>query len=686
MDVLGIFSTADFMPHGHCYMWSPGVLWLHVVADTLITLAYATIPLGLIWLVRKRRDLTFSWMLLCFGTFILACGATHALEILTIWTPVYWLSGSVKVVTALASIGTAIFLLRLLPTLRALPSLSQLTTANLALEHEVELRADAERSLREGNEQLEARITERTAELKNTVALLRASEERLRAIVETAVDAIITIDARGTVDSLNPAAERMFGYRSEEIIGRNVNMLMPSPYREGHDSYLEAYMRTGVRRIIGIGREVEARRKDGSTFPIDLAISEMSIAGEVRFTGIIRDISQRKRQEQELRQVNEALRASEERYRTIVETAEEGIWVVDGQSRTTFANRRMADLLGCGIEELGNRPIWDFMDDEKQAMAARSPQRGVLGARETHEFRLRRYDGRPLWTLMSTSPLRDANGQDIGALTMVSDISELKRNEERLAQLNTELEHRVAARTEQLTAVNRELEAFSYSISHDLRAPLRSIDGFSRAVIDDCGPILDPGCLRHLERVCEAAKQMSDLIDGMLMLSRLARSEVRRELIDVSALAASVVEALRIADPGRQVEVRIAAHLRLRADAVLVRAVFENLIGNAWKFTRERTPGVIEVAHAADHGRGVIMVRDNGAGFNMAYADKLFVPFQRLHGVNEFPGTGIGLATVKRVLDRHAGRIWVEAEVGRGATFFIDFGGQRSPATMVLPD
>jgi PAS domain S-box-containing protein len=543
MDVLGLFSTADFMPHGHCYLWSPAVLWLHVLSDALIFIAYATIPVSLIWLVRKRRDIVFDWMLLCFGTFILACGATHAMEIVTVWTPVYWASGAVKVVTAVASIGTAFFLVRLLPTLRSIPSVAQLTSANLALEREVAMRASAERELREGNERLEARVAERTAELERALSSLRASEER---------------------------------------------------------------------------------------------------------------------------------------YRTIVETADEGIWVVDGQSRTTFANRRLADMLGCGSEGLGGRPMRDFMDEGQLAMADGKAPRAA-GERESREFRLRRRDGSPLWTLMSTSRLRDGQGNDIGALTMVSDISELKRNEERLAQLNADLERRVAERTAQVTLVNHQLEGFSYSLSHDLRAPLRAIDGFSRAVSDDWGSALDEEGRQNLERVWKAAAQMSELIDGMLALARLTQAEISRERVDISALSAEVVAALRIAEPARQVEVRIAAGLVVQADTVLVRAVLENLIGNAWKFTGRKPQPLIEVAAAPGQGPGVIMVRDNGAGFDMAFVGKLFVAFKRLHKEQDFPGTGIGLATVKRILDRHGGRVWVEAALERGATFYLDFARNQAP-------
>lgn len=220
-------------------------------------------------------------------------------------------------------------------------------------------------------------------------------------------------------------------------------------------------------------------------------------------------------------------------------------------------------------------------------------------------------------------------------------------------------------------AANRELEAFSYSVAHDLRAPLRSIDGFSQAVLEDCAEALDDTGKRHLGYVREAAQDMAALIDGLLSLSRVTRSELRREPIDLAGLARSVLAQLQRTAPGRVVETVVAENMTAHGDARLLRSVLENLLGNAWKFTRNRAAATIEVGSRKHNGECIYFVRDNGAGFDMAYADKLFGAFQRLHSAAEFEGTGIGLATVQRIVKRHGGRIWAESEVGRGATFFF---------------
>lgn len=219
-------------------------------------------------------------------------------------------------------------------------------------------------------------------------------------------------------------------------------------------------------------------------------------------------------------------------------------------------------------------------------------------------------------------------------------------------------------------AANRELEAFSYSVAHDLRAPLRSIDGFSQAVLEDCAEALDEAGKRHLGYVREAAQDMAALIDGLLSLSRVTRSELRREPIDLAGLARSVLAQLQRA-PGRVVETVIADDMTAHGDARLLQSLLENLLGNAWKFTRNRAAAKIEAGCLTHNGECIYFVRDNGAGFDMAYADKLFRAFQRLHSTAEFEGTGIGLATVQRIVKRHGGRIWAESEVGRGATFFF---------------
>ena len=227
------------------------------------------------------------------------------------------------------------------------------------------------------------------------------------------------------------------------------------------------------------------------------------------------------------------------------------------------------------------------------------------------------------------------------------------------------------ARQTLLDAANKELEAFAYSVSHDLRTPLRSIDGFSQALLEDYADNLDELGRDYLQRVRGASQRMGQLIDDLLDLSRTARREFRRAPVDLSTLAHLVYEGLRRSDPDRQVEFAGAPGLSASGDIGLLRIVLDNLLGNAWKFTAKRPHAQIEFGATVASGVTTYFVRDNGAGFDMAYADKLFAPFQRLHGMTEFPGTGIGLATVSRIVHRHGGRIWAEGAVNQGVTVFF---------------
>jgi len=243
--------------------------------------------------------------------------------------------------------------------------------------------------------------------------------------------------------------------------------------------------------------------------------------------------------------------------------------------------------------------------------------------------------------------------------------------EAQVRELNAELERRVRERTAELEAANRELEAFSYSVSHDLRAPLRGMDGFCQVLLEDYGDRLDEEGRDHLHRVRSASQHMARLIDDLLKLSRVTRTELRRDKINLSRIAHDIAASLQSAEPERQVSWIIADGLVGEGDRRLLRVVLENLLGNAWKFTSKHLRSTIEFGCSEMRGAMTYFVRDDGAGFNMAYTDKLFGPFQRLHGMQEFEGNGVGLATVQRIISRHGGRVWAEGEVERGACFFF---------------
>ncbi|MDK9725045.1 MAG: PAS domain S-box protein [Sterolibacteriaceae bacterium MAG5] len=376
-----------------------------------------------------------------------------------------------------------------------------------------------------------------------------------------------------------------------------------------------------------------------------------------------------------------ALRESRASYREIFDSVNEVIFQTNARGEWELLNPAWRQVTGIAIEDAVGKPMASLFHDEERATVEQMyslMQRGV--ERDCRfEVRFTRRDGSVGWLNVAQHVRNDESGAFAGTSGILDDITERKLAAERMASLNLELENRVRLRTAELEASNRELEAFSYSVSHDLRAPLRAIDGFSRLIEEDYADKLDDTGRGYFARVRSATQRMSQLIDDLLNLARITRATMNRQPTDLSALAADVLKELTEGEPGRRVEAEIAAGLVANVDPVLVRVVLDNLIGNAWKYSAKRDVARIavgmETRQTAQGSERVFFVRDNGAGFDMAYADKLFRPFSRLHGTNEFAGTGIGLATVQRVIYRHGGRIWADAVVDGGASFYFTLPG-----------
>ncbi|TMA37004.1 MAG: PAS domain S-box protein, partial [Deltaproteobacteria bacterium] len=327
-------------------------------------------------------------------------------------------------------------------------------------------------------------------------------------------------------------------------------------------------------------------------------------------------------------------------------------------------------IFGYSAEEVVGKPISILLPPGRQGEEPQILERLKAGELvESFETMRRCKDGRDIDVSVTISPIRDSRGNLVGASKVARDITDSKRAQEAIARAKDAAEN-----------ASRELESFSYSVAHDLRAPLRSIDGFSQALLDDYSERLDAEGKGYLKRVRESAQYMAQLIENLLMLSRVTQSDVHLERVDLSALARAAATRLRDTQPERQVEFIIADGMVGNGDGRLLRILFQNLLDNAWKFTSKRPKARIEFGRCQEPGHAVYFIRDDGAGFDMAYASKLFGVFQRLHRVNEFEGTGIGLATAQRIVRRHGGRIWAEGEVDRGATFYFTLaeGEQRA--------
>ncbi|BEH08398.1 MULTISPECIES: sensor histidine kinase [Geobacter] len=384
----------------------------------------------------------------------------------------------------------------------------------------------------------------------------------------------------------------------------------------------------------------------------------------------------------ELHETNQALRESEERYRLLFSSNPHPMWVYDMETLAFLeVNDAAVAHYGYTREEFLAMTIRDI----RPSTDASALEVSVARARQCPGLDLagiwchRKKDG-TLLAVEITSHTLDFGGRP-AEVVLANDVTERVRADEEIRRLNGELEERVQARTRELEHANRELESFSYSVSHDLRAPLRHIDGFSRMLLEDYGERIDATGKGYIQRIRSAAQRMGRLIDDLLQLANVSRSELEKRQVNLSALAQVIGLGLKQIEGREDVTLRITEGVMAFGDPRLLRVVLENLLSNAWKYTGKRADAVIEFAvEEQGSGRPVYLVRDNGVGFDMTFAGKLFTPFQRLHSADEFEGTGIGLATVRRIVERHGGTVWVEAAPDHGATFYFTLGEEEHPA------
>jgi PAS domain S-box-containing protein len=512
-----------------------------------------------------------------------------------------------------------------------------------------------------------AGLAEDITERKRAKDELRESERRFRDMLRNVHLLSIMLDSDGGIWYCNDHFLRLTGWQSEEVIGHNwfelfvppelgavgavfSELLKDNPTTWHHEN--EILTRAGDRLLIRWNNTVLR-----------------STSGDIIGTASLgEDITERIRLESALRESEAGLRRAEELARLAhVVSGPDGVF--ESWSDT------MPSLMGADAAT-APRSTREWMDlvhpDDRENYRAKVIQASVRQERAVVEYRVRRQDfERHLFQVMEPIPDSANAGGRTRWFSAIQDVTERKLAEEEVRVLNANLERRVAERTAELEAANKELEAFDYSISHDLRAPLNRIEGFSAMLGEQYGDKLDARGQDLLLRIAGAGRSMGQLVADLFALSTAARGELWRSSVDMAALAESIVAALRKSEPQRDVIFEAPAGLKARADAGLLRVVLENLLGNAWKFTKMRTPARVEIGCRENEGERVFFVRDNGAGFDAANAEKLFTPFQRLHSRSEFEGTGIGLATVQRIVRRHGGRVWAEAAVDRGATFYF---------------
>jgi len=504
---------------------------------------------------------------------------------------------------------------------------------------------------------LNAGVGDRTQAEEKLKASLKEVTDLKQALDEHAIVAIT--DPRGKITYVNDKFCAISKYPREELLGQD-HRIINSGYHP--KEFIRDLWTTITNGKVWHG-EIKNRAKDGSFYWVDTTIVPFLNEQDKprQYVAIRADITERKLAEE-----------ASVRLAAIVNSSNDAIIGKDLNSIVTSWNVGAERIFGYSAHEMIGRPITRLIPADRVQEEAQIIDRVKNGETVEHFDTVRAAkDGHLIDIAVTVSPIKDKTGKIVGASKVARDISERKRAEQEIHELNVQLEQRVAERTAELEMANKELEAFSYSVSHDLRAPLRAVDGFSQAVLEDYSGQLPEEGRHYLQTIREGAQRMGVLIDDLLTFSRLSRAPLKQQEVNIDKLVRHVLEDLNAQREGRQVEMRIGDLPACRGDPALLNQVWVNLLSNALKYTRHRETAVIEIGCELDQGENVYFVRDNGAGFDMRYAHKLFGVFQRLHRADEFEGTGVGLAIVQRIIHRHGGRIRVDAAVDRGATFYF---------------
>lgn len=480
-------------------------------------------------------------------------------------------------------------------------------------------------------------------------------------------DIILLLDQDWNILSANDRAISAYSRTEEKLLGLRLQDLHAPEARDAFNRYREELLTRG-----DITYETLHMRRNRARFPVECTLRILQIDDHRFYQAVIRDITEQKHAEQELRE-------SEKRFRLFYEQAPISYQALSEDGTIKDVNWAWCELLGYRRDEVIGRKFVEFLtpDSVRQFYTAFQGYK-LVGEISGAEYAMRCDDGSTIYVNLVGKVGFDEAGEVKLVHCVLYDITAQKETEERIRRLNEELEQRVIERTTQLEAANKELEAFSYSVSHDLRAPLRAIDGFSRILLEDFASVLPEEAVHYLNIICENTTGMARLIDDLLVFSRLSRQPLKMETVDPAVLIAQSLEVLQPDYKDRKIEFVINDLPPCHADPTLLKQVFMNLLSNAIKFTRHKSAASVEVGSLHENGQVIYYVKDNGVGFDMQYAPKLFGVFQRLHRVEEYEGTGVGLAIVQRIVHRHGGRVWAEGVPNQGATFCFTLGEEQA--------
>jgi PAS domain S-box-containing protein len=500
---------------------------------------------------------------------------------------------------------------------------------------------------------------------------------------------VMVRNLEGRISLWSKGTERFYGYTTEEAVGRLSHELLQTQFPEPLEKIEKKLVETGAWE-----GELTHRKKDGrEVFVASVWVMHYDAAGKpLRVMESNTDITARRAAEQQLEKQagelylksqellnsREELESQRRMLQSVLDSMTEGLVAVDAQGKFLLWNPAAQKIVGMGAANVPpsgwakhygvflEDTVTPFPDEQNPLV------RAIRGESSTAVMFVRNPELEVgAWIEVSANSLRDKDGNVCGGVTAFRDITQRRLDEQKIRNLNEELEDKVIERTQQLETANRELEAFTYSVSHDLRAPLRHIAGFSKILSEDFGAAMGDEARRHLQRIEDGVHRMGLLVDELLNLARVGRHAVKLQTTNLNSIIEEVISMLQPEATGRAVTWKIDQLPAVMCDAVLIKQVFQNLLANALKFSRTRERAEIAVTHVSEGERILIALSDNGVGFNMKYKDKLFGVFQRLHRAEDFEGTGIGLATVQRIVLKHGGKVWAESEVDRGATFYF---------------
>ncbi len=493
------------------------------------------------------------------------------------------------------------------------------------------------------------------------------------ALLDLAHDAIIFRGLEGQIFFWNRGAENLYGWSPEEAVGRISQELLKTSFPES----LEAIQELVLRDRLWEG-ELGHTTRSGENV---IVASRWSLLRDesgnpTSILEVNRDVTQRKL-------IEEKLRLSAVYTRSLIEASLDPLVTISREGKITDVNTATEKITGVSRKDLVGSDFCNYFTEPENARKGYE-QVFKMGFVQDYALAIRHPRGKVTDVLYNAAIFRGANGEVEGVFAAARDVSESKQAQKKISKLNEELEARVAARTEELRKLNKELESFNYAVAHDLRAPLRHIHGFAELLAEEAAPVLTESSKHHLDTIQDSVSHMGRLLEDLLSLSRLGRQELRKRPVGLNALVRDVVTLLQPETKGREIEWQIEELPCIECDPALMKQVLFNLLSNALKFTKYRKPAVIEIGEILLGGENVVFIRDNGVGFNMKYADKLFGVFQRLHRQQDFEGTGVGLAIVQRIVDRHGGCVWAEAELDKGATFYLSLptceGEKQEPA------